>query len=402
MKKKYIWLITSAATIGICLSIGLSSCGSAEQEPSTSEPEGTLKNPPVVLPTTKASSEADPGTVILIPSTSHKDGNESSSTQKSTSETTPAPKPTNGPISVATQIRVFDSVIIVDDTAYELYTYIESTAKNYASIVTKTAESLKDIVNVYDMVIPTSTGIRFEEDLKNQINSSDQKSALQKIGSFLGKSVKQVNIYHSLLTHKDKYLYFRTDHHWTALGAYYAYVDFCASKGIEPNALSAYQTVSFPGFLGSFYKDTKNDKELAANPDTVTAYYPLNRESIDLTITDSNESTFAWPVIMDVTDYDTAYKYNTFIGGDNPISVITNSAITDGSSCIVVKESFGNAFVPFLTDHYQTIYVIDYRYWNGKLLSFAKQKKVTDIIFVNNIGMTRSSYLVGKLAQIVQ
>lgn len=395
MKKKYSSLITSVAVMGLCFSISLSSCGKEEQEPSDSEPAGTSKTSSAESSTTKTSSEDDHETVILIPSSSHQDENESS-------VTAPPTKPTDGSSSVIDNIRTFDSVIIVDDTAYELYTYIEGTAKNYASIVTTAADSLKDTVNVYDMVIPTSTGIFFEEDLKNQINSSDQKAALQKIDGFLGGKVRQVNIFDSLLSHKDEYLYFRTDHHWTALGAYYAYADFCASKGIEPNSLSSYQTVTFTDFLGSFYKDTKNDKALEANPDTVTAYYPLNRETIDLNITDSNGSTFAWPVIADVTDYDTAYKYSTFIGGDNPISVITNSAITDGSTCIVVKESFGNAFVPFLTDHYQTIYVIDYRYWNGKLLSFAKQKKATDLIFVNNIGMTRSSYLVGKLAQIVQ
>ena len=73
--------------------------------------------------------------------------------------------------------------------------------------------------------------------------------------------------------------------------------------------------------------------------------------------------------------------------------------IKDSSSCVVVKESFGNALVPYLTDHFSKIYVIDYRYWNGKLSHLVKDKKIQKIFFINNISMTRNSYLVGKLNQ---
>ena len=72
--------------------------------------------------------------------------------------------------------------------------------------------------------------------------------------------------------------------------------------------------------------------------------------------------------------------------------------MTDGSSCVVVKESFGNAFVPFLTDHYQTIHVIDYRYWKGSLSQFVTENNVQDVLFVNNLSAIRGSYQVGKLA----
>ena len=72
--------------------------------------------------------------------------------------------------------------------------------------------------------------------------------------------------------------------------------------------------------------------------------------------------------------------------------------LSDGSKCIVVKESFGNAFVPFLVDHYQTVYVIDYRYYSGSVSALAKANGVTDVIFANNLSAIRGSYQVGKLA----
>ena len=67
----------------------------------------------------------------------------------------------------------------------------------------------------------------------------------------------------------------------------------------------------------------------------------------------------------------------------------------------MVKESFGNAFVPFLVDHYQTIYVVDYRYWTGSITELAAQKNVKDVIFVNNLSMIRNKNMVGKLYRVV-
>ena len=76
---------------------------------------------------------------------------------------------------------------------------------------------------------------------------------------------------------------------------------------------------------------------------------------------------------------------------------IENPDLTDGSACIVVKESFGNAFVPFLVDHYQTVYVVDYRYYTGSITALARSKGASDVLFVNNLSAIRGSYQIGKL-----
>ena len=106
-------------------------------------------------------------------------------------------------------------------------------------------------------------------------------------------------------------------------------------------------------------------------------------------------------IIYDESDAPASLKYGTFITGDNSYSVINNPDVTDGSSCVVVKESFGNAFVPFLTDHYQTIHVIDFRYWKGSLSQFVTDNNVQDVLFVNNLSAIRSTALVGYLHGIV-
>lgn len=311
----------------------------------------------------------------------------------------PTPEPQYPEIVSDEKIEDFGSVVIVGDAAYELYTYSDATADNYALAVNKVAAALDQKADVYDILIPLGSGITFPDNLRDQIKSSDQREAMSSIQAKMDETVKTVDIYDSLMTNRNEYIYFRTDHHWTALGAYYAYEDFCEVKGITPEALDSYETSEFDGFLGSFYNDTNANATLKANADVVTAYHP-NMDAI-MHVTDSRGVEYDSKVIFDESKAAAGLKYSCFIAGDNPITEIENKELTDGSSCIVVKESFGNAFVPFLVDHYQTIYVVDYRYWKGSISELAQEKNVDDVIFVNNLSMIRNKSLVGKLFSVI-
>lgn len=301
-------------------------------------------------------------------------------------------------ITVDKKLKTYNSVVTVGDTGYELYTYLDKVADNYAKSVNKVASALDGTADVYDLVIPLSSGITFPDNLKDNVQSSDQQEAMAQIRDKMNKHVKSVDVYDVLMQHRDEYEYFRTDHHWTTLGAYYAYTQFCAAKGIEPEALDSYETKTFDGFVGSFYNDT-SDAKLKANPDTVTAYYPKADSICHVTASDGTK--YDWPVIYDVTNYGAGLKYSAFIASDNPYTIIENKDIDDKSSCIVVKESFGNAFIPFLVDHYHKVYVIDYRYWTGSITQLATEKKVQDVLFLNNLSMIRNKSLVGKLYRVL-
>ena len=156
------------------------------------------------------------------------------------------------------KVKSYQSVVTVDDAAYELYTYRDDVAGNYADSINKVASALDGKADVYDMVIPLSSEITFPDNLKDEINSSDQHQAMQDIQAKMNDKVKSVDIYDTLMQHRNEYIYFRSDHHWTALGAYYAYRQFCETKGIEPEDLTGYETKEFDGFLGSFYNDINN------------------------------------------------------------------------------------------------------------------------------------------------
>ena len=323
-------------------------------------------------------------------------------TEPTTEATTEPTKPTfNGYPAITSQsgtYRKMGGSYIVDNAAFENYKYDDGSANNYASLVNQVGQALDGEVNVYVLTIPTAIGIVLPDDIAPQMGEDyfDQHECMLKIFGKLDDSIITVDCYDNLMQHRDEYLYFRTDYHWNGKAAYYAYESWCAAKGINPYTLEQRKLSTFDGFLGGLYlNDCKEDPALQA--DTVEAYHPYF-DDIKMVFTDRKGKQYNWKIIYDVTDWKPGTKYNTFAGGDNPITVYTNPNVTDGSVGVVVKESFGNALMPYMVDHYSTLYEIDYRYWKGNLVDFCHEVGATDITFANNMGMIRAAALVAMLA----
>lgn len=320
-----------------------------------------------------------------------------------TPEPSATPEPSKEPYPVIKskdEIKMYDSTgtAVIGDTGYELYNYVESSASRYAKTINKFTKSVGKDVDVYEMIIPTSVGITFPDNKVKEINSSPQEESIEKIRKKLSGREKFIPLFDTMMRHRKEYIYFRTDHHWTQLGAYYAYTAFCEARGLEAHQITDYEKKVAEGFLGSIYVDSNKDPDL--KQDDVEMYYPVSTH-IQMQYKNTENRYKDGKVITDPTNFGISGKYLAFMGGDNPYSLIVNSEKQDGSSCVVVKESFGNAFVPFLADHYERVYVIDYRYWNGKLKDFVKQKKAKEVLILNNISMTRNAYLIGMLAKIL-
>ena len=293
-----------------------------------------------------------------------------------------------------------NGILIRGDAAYEYYNFVQSTADQYVSIVNRCASALQGQATVYDMIVPTSMDIMVPQGVRDELNTSDQKKAIAYMYGSMNSAVHTLDVFDTLKAKNKEYIYFRTDHHWTALGAYYAYEVFAQQKGLTPVSLTEdFYKREYTGYLGSFYSDSNKDSRLGNNPDTVEAYEPKDTNKI--TITDSKGNENDYTIISDVSTWVASSKYNAFIGGDNPYSVIHNDKVTDGSACLVVKESFGNAFVPFLVPHYQDIYIVDYRYFrqvkDTTVVSLVRQLGVQDVLFLNNTSATRNESLMKYL-----
>ena len=290
--------------------------------------------------------------------------------------------------------QTLGGVLVIGDSGYEYCSFHQNVADKYAGIINKTAKELKGISSVYCMVVPTSMDITISDNVRKGINSCDQSEVAKYIYDSLNTGAKTVDLYTQLRMHRDEYVYFRTDHHWTALGAYYAYEKFCETAGYKPITLDKYKKVSYGDFLGSFYGDT-NNSAMRKNPDELIAYLPPYKSS--LTFTNPEGKSFNWDLVHDVSNYPISQKYNSFAGSDNPFTVIENLSKEKGKTCLVIKESFGNAMIPFLVGKYKKVYVIDYRYYKKGIIAFAKQNKINDVLFINNASAVRSDTLIERM-----
>ena len=162
----------------------------------------------------------------------------------------------------------------------------------------------------------------------------------------------------ALSAHKDEYIYYRTDHHWTTLGAYYAYSELCGALGLEPFDRAAHTAVDVPDFYGTFYSRARTWN---AQPDTLT-YYDLDNPLTIYTVTGPGMPTEGQTTgLYDLDKLDVYDKYAAFLHGNNGLSRVEG----DGEGRIlVIKDSYANSLVPFLTANYAQIDVVDLRNYN--------------------------------------
>lgn len=297
-------------------------------------------------------------------------------------------------------VEQLSAVLTIDNAAYEYYNFVRDYADTYTSAINRAAEQLEGISKVYSIIVPNSMGICVPEDVQEQANTSDQKAAIEYMNACLSSQVTAIPVYNTLLKHslEGEYLYFRTDHHWTALGAYRAYEEFAQAAGFTATPLEQYISHTYEGFLGTFYNTTKSEA-MAKTPDTVYAYEPSSTNNIHITTTELSD--WLYLIIGNVDNASAANKYGTFIGGDNPYSYIENPNLDDGSAVMLIKESYGNAFAPFLVENYQYVYIVDYRYISQvdsrTLTQLCQDLNVHDVLFLNTISTTRSKSLIEKL-----
>ncbi len=165
----------------------------------------------------------------------------------------------------------------------------------------------------------------------------------------------------ALSAHKDEYIYYRTDHHWTTQGAYYAYSELCSALGLEPFDRAAHTAVDVPDFYGTFYSRARTWN---AQPDTLT-YYDLDNPLTIYTVTGPGMPVEGQATgLYDLAKLDVYDKYAAFLHGNNGLSRVEG----DGEGRIlVIKDSYANSFVPFLTANYAQIDVVDLRNYNYEL-----------------------------------
>jgi hypothetical protein len=263
--------------------------------------------------------------------------------------------------------------------------------KSFGGLLAQAAELLPD-VSFYSITGPTSAAFYASETYST--GAYDQSKA-ESIIEANATGVRVVKVYDRLMKHRDENIYFRSDVHWTALGAYYAYAAFCEAAGIQPASLDDdYSKDTYKPFLGGLYSQIYKLPQAARlknNPEQLDYYIPKTGHQLTLFKMGNMQAPYNVDSIIN-TDFKSlgAYKYSCFAWGDQRLEKITTDSPASGK-VLVIKDSYGSAFVPFLVPNYSTIYVIDPKGFNQEgCLSFdaktlIKDEGIEDVIFCFSI-----------------
>lgn len=292
--------------------------------------------------------------------------------------------PTAGTITLAEETRPsghynntvapFNSAYVTVCGDYALEIVGGSASKSYAAAVTAFAAKYPNL-KVAAAIIPKSAAFNHPDKYANQFNV--QKNIIANTYALMSGAVT-VDVFGELAKHQGEYTYYRTDHHWNSLGAYYASVAYCHAMGIAPRALDSYQTVCTSGYIGSLYTFCAKPKPecLRANPDFTVGRLPA--ASYTMTYT-SGGKTYNGTAINAKSS-----GYMMFMCGDQAFTHIKTGNST-GRKLLMFKESYGNAFAPYMIDYYDEIVVIDIRQETKATSAIIAEYGITDVLVINNI-----------------
>ncbi len=297
-------------------------------------------------------------------------------------------------------IEEYGGYYYINDTqAFERTTITDEQAQAYADAVNAVADRAAEAgANTYCMLIPSWNEIYAPKEY-----TDDQLGAYKKAYALMNANVVPINVFDTFIDHADEKLYFRTDHHWTHRGAYYAYTAFTDCLGIGSRELGEFYDNVKPDFKGSFI-DLMAGSAAAENMsagESIERFVPLVRAS-GMAYFDMNmrKPIGAAPVV------DTnASGYNAFLGGDSPLIRI-RTGIGNGKSVAVLKESYGNALATWLVNNYEYVYVIDIRAFNEvgggteyfDIGEFCADNNINDLIVINYPVTVASSGLTEAIA----
>jgi len=264
------------------------------------------------------------------------------------------------------------------DSIMEIFKEKPEARERYIGMVNHYASKLPENINLYSMIIPTQiefTGNKYEG------LADSQKETIDYIYNGVDSRVITVDAYSALKDHKDEYIYFRTDHHWTTLGAYYAYGKFAERAGVEAVDINNFKENKAENFLGYLYLQAPSSK-IRNKPDTI--YYYTNGKNLEFEAKAwENDDIEKYSGKLFVPPYSgEETKYSLFLGGDHPlINMKTNAE--NGRTILVVKDSYANAFIPWLAHGFERIVAVDPRSFKGDISEVVAEYNVTDVLLIN-------------------
>ena len=260
-----------------------------------------------------------------------------------------------------------------------------------------TASETIDKQKVSFLLVPTS-GLVMQEKLPKNARLFDQAKYIDQVQKAM-KDYNFVDVRDTLMDHNDEYIYYKTDHHWTSAGACLAYDAWSERTGGEAETEDGLvKNVVSDKFRGSLYS-----KILDADSayDEIWTYGLQKDEAFgskDCTVTIDEKQQL--DSIYDDEKLQEKDKYAYFLGGNYGQVHIQNQKAASkakGKNILIIKDSFANSFVPFVTQDYENIYMVDLRYYNGDMKAYLQEHEITDVLVLYNVSNFISDRNIHKL-----
>lgn len=232
-------------------------------------------------------------------------------------------------------------------------------------------------IDLYALLVPSKSET-LSHKLPSYASTINEEEIVCMIKNSLNDNIAILSLVDFFKEKRDEYIYYRTDHHWTSKGAFYAYKYFLEEKGMTPLLEDAFNVENVSkDFLGTNYRKTNY---YSGNPDNIDVYNLKDKLDLNIILNEKDKLNS----LYDESYLDKTDKYSYFLGGDSPILEIENSH-GNNKTILIIKDSYANSFVPFLTNHYGKIIVIDPRYFNIKILDYINKNPIDEVLFLFNI-----------------
>lgn len=261
----------------------------------------------------------------------------------------------------------------------QLLEQIEVADENHLAANIKAIKSFSESqskIPVRMMLVPDAANV-LNHSLPSLAKPEDQTQMFSMVRKDLGDSVEWIDVSTELNKHKTEKIYYKTDHHWTTLGAFYAFQAAAPSLGIEGDLSGKYVSYavsdSFNGMLASKSGVNLGEKE------QIDIYVPTE-EDTDLIVDYVDEGKRSTS-LYDSSKLKEKDQYTVFLGGNSSLLDI-RTVSTSTKRLLLVKDSFANSFIPFLTPYYREIVVVDPRYYSGTINDLMDSYRISEVLFL--------------------
>ncbi|MDK0546278.1 DHHW family protein [Clostridium perfringens] len=252
-------------------------------------------------------------------------------------------------------------------------------------------DSINKFIDIYEgkvttMIVPNSYTI-YEEYIPWGIKLLNQEKLINEVYRANDKD-RNIDLVSLFKKNKEEYIYYKTDHHWTTYGVYLAYKAYIESLGEKPIDLNSLKKNEATGFYGTYFSKAKL---FSAESDILT-YYDIDNITMNI----------QGKIFESLYDYDKLNirdKYSVFIRGNNGLTIIENKNIKLGKKLLIFKDSFANSMIPFLSQNFKEIHVVDLRSFSWKVSEYMKNTNFDEILilynmenFLRDINITRIKY----------